>query len=63
MFLQDKYSVQFDDLFKIAWEEDSDDKVPREDHVQQLVGDEETNGKFIILIHHILDSHEYLLLW
>ncbi|EAY84566.1 hypothetical protein OsI_05937 [Oryza sativa Indica Group] len=39
----DKYSVQFDDLFKIAWEEDSDDKVPREDHVQQLVGDEETN--------------------
>jgi antiviral helicase SKI2 len=43
MFLQDKYSVQFDDLFKIAWEEDSDDKVPREDHVQQLVGDEETN--------------------
>lgn len=36
----DKYSVQFDDLFKIAWEEDAVNNVFTEDDVQQLVRDE-----------------------
>ncbi|KAF7083725.1 hypothetical protein CFC21_087488, partial [Triticum aestivum] len=39
----DKYSVQFDDLFKIAWEEDDVNIVPHEDDGEQLAGDEGTN--------------------
>ncbi|VAI55649.1 unnamed protein product [Triticum turgidum subsp. durum] len=40
---QRKYSVQFDDLFKIAWEEDDVNIVPHEDDGEQLAGDEGTN--------------------
>lgn len=39
----DKYSVQFDDLFKIAWEEDDANIVSHEDDGEQLAGDEGTN--------------------
>lgn len=39
----DKYSVQFDDLFKIAWEEDDVNTVSREDDGEQLARDEGTN--------------------
>ncbi|KAM3240228.1 hypothetical protein ACQJBY_053740 [Aegilops geniculata] len=39
----DKYSVQFDDLFKIAWEEDDAKIVSHEDDGEQLAGDEGTN--------------------
>lgn len=44
MVLQDKYSVQFDELFKIAWEEDAVNKVLQEDDARQLARDEGTNG-------------------
>uniref|UniRef100_A0A453NED0 Helicase ATP-binding domain-containing protein n=1 Tax=Aegilops tauschii subsp. strangulata TaxID=200361 RepID=A0A453NED0_AEGTS len=39
----DKYSVQFDDLFKIAWDEDDANIVSHEDDGEQLAGDEGTN--------------------
>ncbi|XP_062218251.1 DExH-box ATP-dependent RNA helicase DExH11 isoform X2 [Phragmites australis] len=39
----EKYSVQFDDLFKIAWEEDAVNKVLQEGDVQQSAKDEGTN--------------------
>lgn len=47
MVLQDKYSVQFDDLFKIAWEEDDANIVSHEDDGEQLAGDEGTNGNLL----------------
>lgn len=40
----EKYSVQFDDLFKIAWEEDAANKALQEDDVQQSAEDEGTEG-------------------
>jgi hypothetical protein len=43
---QDKYSVQFDDLFKIAWEDDVN-TVSREDDGEQLARDEGTNGNLL----------------
>ena len=46
MVLQDKYSVQFDDLFKIAWEDDAN-IVSREDDGEQLARDEGTNGNLL----------------
>lgn len=39
----DKYSVQFDELFKIAWEEDAVNKVSQEDDARQWARDEGTN--------------------
>jgi antiviral helicase SKI2 len=42
--VQEKYSVQFDDLFKIAWEEDAANKALQEDDVQQSAEDEGTEG-------------------
>ena len=47
MVLQDKYSVQFDDLFKIAWDEDDANIVSHEDDGEQLAGDEGTNGNLL----------------
>ncbi|XP_025811051.1 DExH-box ATP-dependent RNA helicase DExH11 isoform X3 [Panicum hallii] len=38
----EKYSVQFDDLFKIAWEEDAANKALQEGGVQQSAEDEGT---------------------
>jgi len=38
----EKYSVQFDDLFKIAWEEDAASKALQEGGVQQSAEDEGT---------------------
>ncbi|OEL22541.1 DExH-box ATP-dependent RNA helicase DExH11 [Dichanthelium oligosanthes] len=38
----EKYSVQFDDLFKIAWEEDAANKALKEGGVQQSAEDEGT---------------------
>jgi hypothetical protein len=39
--------VQFDDLFKISWEEDDANIVPREDDGEQLARDEGTNGNLL----------------
>ncbi|KAJ1277977.1 hypothetical protein BS78_04G044500 [Paspalum vaginatum] len=39
----EKYSVQFDDLFKIAWEEDAANKLLPESDVQQSAQDEGTS--------------------
>ncbi|CAL5060163.1 unnamed protein product [Urochloa decumbens] len=40
----EKYLVQFDDLFKIAWEEDAANKMLQEADVQQSAEDEGTEG-------------------
>ncbi|KAF8776364.1 hypothetical protein HU200_003596 [Digitaria exilis] len=40
----EKYSVQFDDLFKIAWEEDGANKALQEDGVQHLDEEKGTEG-------------------
>lgn len=42
--MQEKYSVQFDDLFKIAWEEDGANKALQEDGVQHLDEEKGTEG-------------------
>ena len=63
MVLQDKYSVQFDDLFKIAWEEDDVNIVPHEDDGEQLAGDEGTNGNLLPTYFICSKSHEYILLF
>ncbi|KAL6888475.1 hypothetical protein ACP4OV_009501 [Aristida adscensionis] len=39
----EKYSVQFDDLFKIAWEDDAVNNVSQEEDIQQLPGDRGTS--------------------
>ncbi|GJN19044.1 hypothetical protein PR202_gb06276 [Eleusine coracana subsp. coracana] len=41
--LKEKYSVQFDDLFKIAWEEDADNKVLQDAELQHSAENESTN--------------------
>jgi hypothetical protein len=44
MVLQEKYSVQFDDLFKIAWEDNADNKELQEGGVKYSNENEVTNG-------------------
>ncbi|KAK3156055.1 hypothetical protein QOZ80_2AG0102210 [Eleusine coracana subsp. coracana] len=39
----EKYSVQFDDLFKIAWEENADNKVLQDAELQHSAENESTN--------------------
>ncbi|GJM90263.1 hypothetical protein PR202_ga06525 [Eleusine coracana subsp. coracana] len=41
--LKEKYSVQFDDLFKIAWEENADNKVLQDAELQHSAENESTN--------------------
>jgi hypothetical protein len=61
MFLQEKYSVQFDDLFKIAWEDNVDNKILLEGEVQNSAEDEATNGNLLSYIIH--SSHISILSW
>lgn len=56
----DKYSVQFDELFKIAWEEDAVNKVLQEDDARQLARDEGTNDVDERKIDTLQDAYETL---
>ena len=40
--------MQFDDLFKIAWEEDAANKALQEGGVQQSAEDEGTKGTLLV---------------
>lgn len=53
--------MQFDDLFKIAWEEDAANKLLQEGVVQQSAEGQGINGT-LFLIHHMFKLHEYIIL-